>query len=152
MISFGFNVMLQVLQNVFIETPIKKHGYGLDLKENAYCKNLSNKRPDFDRTLPRLTWSYSLLYELASTIRSPGLRSSVERPGPNVDLQTTRRHMEARIQASNALATGSLYTFGPRAFRCMPSPSLLASLIGILVISGRYRRVRKRADHSHVLH
>ncbi|KAL6717388.1 hypothetical protein ACLMJK_005303 [Lecanora helva] len=36
MISFGFNVMLQVLQNVFIETPVKKHGYGFDLKENAY--------------------------------------------------------------------------------------------------------------------
>jgi len=31
--------MLQVLQNVFTETPIKEHGYRLDLKQNAYCKH-----------------------------------------------------------------------------------------------------------------
>ena len=60
--------------------------------------------------------------------------------------------MEAGVQATNALATGSLHTFRPWAFWRMPTSSLLASPTGILIIPGRYRRVCKRADYSHILH
>ena len=34
----GFDVMLQILQTVFIQEPVMMHGYGMTLQENAFCK------------------------------------------------------------------------------------------------------------------